>query len=40
MSEIEDEGTRIEAIRVLDAVEVGVVALGHIFHEVATGVSA
>jgi hypothetical protein len=38
MSKIEDEGARIEAIAVLDAVEISIVGFSEIFREVATGV--
>jgi hypothetical protein len=38
MSKIEDDGALIEAIAVLDAVEIGVVGFRNIFREVATGV--
>ena len=38
MSKIEDEGSRIEAIAVLDAVEIGVVGFSESVREVATGV--
>jgi hypothetical protein len=38
MSKIEDEGARIEAIAVLDAVEISIVGFDEIFREVATGV--
>ena len=38
MSKIEDEGSRIEAIAVLDAVEVSIVGFREMFREVAAGV--
>jgi hypothetical protein len=38
MSKIKDEGARIEAIGVLDAVEISIVGFSEIFREVATGV--